>query len=1143
LLGEYIKPGADLSDLVKKVKVLAKKLQPISCNKKWSTEEKKHIPVLLAGVFSLFTILKSGASFNRIEEAGGSSTFGEQLLMKPHNIQVLTLLYMFGCGKGQQSSLESQLMQIRTGEGKSMILGAAAAMLALLGFRVRTVCYSEYLSSRDFRLFEEVFQKIGVLDLVKYSKITTFAEDSTAAKGDIRDLTEALLRGNLSSAECGSAVINAPVPTTKSPQRRLRSQSHSPEKQKKKQKTSSSSVIHAEASVDGIGGHTLDALKPSAIEEILLVDEVDVFFGAEFYGKTYNQVIEFKEPEVTTILKRIWDAHSKGGHRLRLNDVKAMSHYKRLLAKMALFGYLLDNEINLMLNQVKRVDDVPYFLDENDRIGYKVMDSISYNVTFGYATIFAYLKEADNLKNKEAALSRALVMPISCGQFSYANISPSRIMGVSGTLAAIGEYEKDVLSGYGLNKYIFVPSVYGESNFHFDKAGDGIYFESSQSNFYHKISAEIKAATKAKRAVIVFFRDRTKLNEFVGTPTYRQLGRHKSLLTEDMRPHEKDFIINKAATAGQITLSTAVFGRGTDFFCKDDSVEKNGGVHIIQTFLSEEVSEEVQIQGRTARQGKRGSYQMILLESDLELDFGVKAVEKEQLPKGQWYDWLCDIRVEHQKEQCIVIEENLEDATEKDTLTHDYFDSLLAGKKAKSEEKFKYLYQLMKKPPVPSSVHIDLALVIDVTGSMAPYAQSTVSTIQNLLSGPGSLISKLSTNFPEIEFQLRLGCLCFRDIDDQDSKFTELVLSDGSHFTSHVSTALNFVKNACAAPSGGFDLAEDIIGAIHRSANWQSGEDWTSDIKFMMLFSDASAHGLLQSPLVNGDNYPTRHPEGLTTNDAVSSLVARDADLFFCSFNPSATKRTEDELSKHFKKHPDNVDEHGIVSIGMVPKEAIVSSSGAPCSNGHGRHIIFVLDESGSMRCSWSGVVAAYNQYIAKRKQSQSESDLVSVVQFDFNSRVTVRHASLSSAPNNLPYHGGGTCFHPAALDACELARGTPSTHVPAIVFMSDGAASDAAAAAHEFALLNSNIYRSSRNPLELHVIGFGGGSCQAQLQQIASASQAGKVHSSANTADLASVFVDIASTQNVSLLLESEISKRITEAVSDKLSLEYFGS
>ena len=115
-----------------------------------------------------------------------------------------------------------------------------------------------------------------------------------------------------------------------------------------------------------------------------------------------------------------------------------------------------------------------------------------------------------------------------------------------------------------------------------DKAGEGIYFKSNMSNFHHKISAEIMGATKSKRAVIVFFRDGSKLNEFVASPTYRQLGRHKSLLKEDMSSIEKDYVISKAATAGQITLSTAVFGRGTDFFCKDEGVEKSGGVHIIQ---------------------------------------------------------------------------------------------------------------------------------------------------------------------------------------------------------------------------------------------------------------------------------------------------------------------------------------------------------------------------------------------------------------------------------------------------------------------------------------------------------------------------------------------------------------------------------
>ena len=124
------------------------------------------------------------------------------------------------------------------------------------------------------------------------------------------------------------------------------------------------------------------------------------------------------------------------------------------------------------------------------------------------------------------------------------------------------------------------------------------------------------------------------------------------------------------------------------------------------------------------------------------------------------------------------------------------------------------------------------------------------------------------------------------------------------------------------------------------------------------------------------------------------------------------------------------------------------------------------------MSCSWSGVEAAYNQYIAKRKQSQSDADLVSVVQFNGGSRITVQHASLSSAPNSLPYSGGCTCFYPASIEACKLARGSPSTHVPAIVFMSDGQANDAANAAHEFAQLNSNIYQSSGSHLELHVIG-----------------------------------------------------------------------
>lgn len=45
-------------------------------------------------------------------------------------------------------------MQIKTGEGKSIILGMMSLLLSLMGNDVYCVCYSTYLSSRDFESFK-----------------------------------------------------------------------------------------------------------------------------------------------------------------------------------------------------------------------------------------------------------------------------------------------------------------------------------------------------------------------------------------------------------------------------------------------------------------------------------------------------------------------------------------------------------------------------------------------------------------------------------------------------------------------------------------------------------------------------------------------------------------------------------------------------------------------------------------------------------------------------------------------------------------------------------------------------------------------------------------------------------------------------
>ena len=173
------------------VRKIAAKIPRCSVGK-WDAQTKSKIPQMLAGMFAFYTMQKSGASFNQLQDIDRQAG-DKKLLLRPHNIQVLSILRLLRCQETNGSTLDSQLMEIRTSEGKSILLGATATLLALLGFRIRCVCYSEYLSERDHDLFEAVFDAFHVSDRIKYSTITTFSEDTTTAKGDIRGLTQQLI--------------------------------------------------------------------------------------------------------------------------------------------------------------------------------------------------------------------------------------------------------------------------------------------------------------------------------------------------------------------------------------------------------------------------------------------------------------------------------------------------------------------------------------------------------------------------------------------------------------------------------------------------------------------------------------------------------------------------------------------------------------------------------------------------------------------------------------------------------------------------------------------------------------------------------------------------------------------------------------
>lgn len=136
-----------------------------------------------------------------------------------------------------------------------------------------------------------------------------------------------------------------------------------------------------------------------------------------------------------------------------------------------------------------------------------------------------------------------------------------------------------------------------------------------------QIISRIEEIHKMNRPIIVFFNSTTELWDFFNSPQYEKFD-HLRKITLPLTQHENSSTrlsrIQYASEAGSITLMIKQFGRGTDFQVLDDDVQANGGVHIIQTFLSDEEAEEIQIKGRTNRQNSPGSTDIIYIKDELE---------------------------------------------------------------------------------------------------------------------------------------------------------------------------------------------------------------------------------------------------------------------------------------------------------------------------------------------------------------------------------------------------------------------------------------------------------------------------------------------------------------------------------------------
>jgi hypothetical protein len=147
-------------------------------------------------------------------------------------------------------------------------------------------------------------------------------------------------------------------------------------------------------------------------------------------------------------------------------------------------------------------------------------------------------------------------------------------------------------------------------------------------------------------------------------------------------------------------------------------------VHVLQTFLSLKKADEMQMQGRTARQGKQGTYALVLLQKDLVDTFKLSGSTASSVAQRDVYSTLDRARSAVQLTACNATETALADATSIDKLTHQYFDAVLSiragamSQRSAAARHLRNLHQLQrgKEPMTALSYHV--VFLADKSGSM-----------------------------------------------------------------------------------------------------------------------------------------------------------------------------------------------------------------------------------------------------------------------------------------------------------------------------------------------------------------------------------------------------------------------------------------
>ena len=264
-ISNYLKPNIDFAKFKCNLKLMTSNIRIDQSKPEWDETILEKLPVLIAHIFALWTLLNSGQYFQLKADK-------KKFLFLPHPAQIVSIFRMLGLGyevtiyrklkekvgiSHKDLSLKKNLVQIGTGEGKSVTLAVTAVVLSLLGYDVYCVCYSDYLSKRDYNAFKQLFDKLDLNNYIHYGTFNKICEKEINKDGDIRkSVNDLILYGKLNEKN--------------------------------------------------------EQIKKNTRPRVILIDEVDVFFSKDFYGNYYRPSLDLRDKTITDLIHFIWKERNNG---------------------------------------------------------------------------------------------------------------------------------------------------------------------------------------------------------------------------------------------------------------------------------------------------------------------------------------------------------------------------------------------------------------------------------------------------------------------------------------------------------------------------------------------------------------------------------------------------------------------------------------------------------------------------------------------------------------------------------------------------------------------------------------------------------------------------------------------------------------